>query len=61
MVIELVITFVVIAAACFVAIQFFGAFKSETVRAFIVVGYGLFTLVMLFNWFGSHIENLLSF
>lgn len=50
MVLELLVTVGIIITGCFVFMPIFDLVKNETVRALMVVAYGLFTIALLAYW-----------
>ncbi|WP_337969855.1 hypothetical protein [Virgibacillus salexigens] len=57
MIISLFITVILIFAGCICMLQLYDFFENETVRALLIVAYGLFTIFMLFHWFFDYIMN----
>lgn len=60
MIADLLVTVILIVAAGFLLIQLYDFYENEKVRAILIIGYGLFSVIMLFYWLAQNINQILN-
>lgn len=55
MILSLLVSALLIFGGCIVLLPLYDLIENETVRALLIVAYGLFTMFLLFHWFAEYI------